>query len=62
MPKNAGHCINVDSLILAAAIINVISDFTLLILPIVAVWGLQMGIKQKWGVSVVFATGVLYSL
>lgn len=62
MPKKAGHCVDIDSLILVAAIINVVSDFTILILPIASVWNLQLGIKQKLGVSTVFAAGILYSL
>lgn len=62
MPKKTGRCVDIESLILVAAIINVISDFTLLILPITAVWNLQMGTRQKFGVSAVFAAGVLYSL
>ena len=62
MPKREGHCVNVELLILVAAIINVISDFTILILPMISVWGLQMGTKQKFGVSAVFAAGILYGL
>lgn len=62
MPTIPGHCVNIETLILVAAIVNVVSDFTLLILPVVSVWGLRMGRKQQVGVSVVFAAGILYSL
>lgn len=62
MPRRAGHCLNVELLILVAAIINVVSDFTILILPMACIWGLQMGTKQKFGVSAVFAAGILYGL
>ena len=47
-------------LIIVAAIINVVSDLTILMLPMASVWSLQMGTKQKVGVSAVFAAGILY--
>lgn len=37
-----------------------VSDFTILLLPIVEVWRLQMSRQRKIGVSAVFATGLLY--
>ena len=37
-----------------------VSDFTILLLPIVEVWRLQMSKHRKIGVSAVFATGLLY--
>lgn len=62
MPKTAGHCVSIPWMIVVAAIINVISDFTILILPIASVWSLQMGRRQKLAASAVFAAGILYSL
>ncbi|MCJ1463343.1 hypothetical protein MMC07_001950 [Pseudocyphellaria aurata] len=58
MPTTPGHCVNIDTLVLVAASVNVVSDFTLLILPVASVWNLQMGRKQKLGVSLVFAAGI----
>lgn len=58
MPKTEGHCVRIAWMIIVAAIINVISDFTILILPIASVWGLQMGRRQKLGASAVFAAGI----
>lgn len=37
-----------------------VSDFTILLLPIVEVWRLHMSTQRKIGVSAVFATGLLY--
>ena len=58
--KESGKCVNINSLIISTAIINVISDFSILLLPMVCVWRLPMGTKQKLGLSSVFATGLLW--
>ena len=60
MPTEPGHCINNEEVFVAGGTINVVSDFTILLLPIVEVWRLQMSIQRKIGVSAVFATGLLY--
>jgi len=54
----AGTCVNVDVLILVTAVLNVISDFSLLLLPIVAVWRLQLRKSQKWGITAIFGAGL----
>ncbi|OGM41142.1 integral membrane protein [Aspergillus bombycis] len=53
-----GHCINVNMMILSTAILNTISDFSLLMLPIFCVWRLHMRNTQKLGLSAVFAAGL----
>ena len=50
---------NVNVMILATAILNTISDFSLLILPIFSVWRLHMRNTQKLGISAIFAAGLL---
>ncbi|KAA8651292.1 uncharacterized protein ATNIH1004_000173 [Aspergillus tanneri] len=45
-------------MILATAILNTISDVSLLVLPIFAVWSLHMRTTQKLGISAVFAAGL----
>ena len=60
MPTEPGHCINNEEVFVAGGTINVVSDFTILLLPIVEVWRLQMATQRKIGVSAVFATGLLY--
>ncbi|KAE8380192.1 hypothetical protein BDV26DRAFT_279695 [Aspergillus bertholletiae] len=58
-PDVHGQCINVNVMILATAILNTISDFSLLILPIFSVWRLHMRSAQKLGISAIFAAGLL---
>lgn len=58
-PDVHGHCVNVNVMILATAILNTISDFSLLILPIFSVWRLHMRNTQKLGISAIFAAGLL---
>ncbi|KAB8199980.1 hypothetical protein BDV34DRAFT_230705 [Aspergillus parasiticus] len=53
-----GHCININGPILAASIFNVVSDFLILLLPIVCVWRLQMTFKKKICTSAVFVAGI----
>lgn len=59
-PSVAGTCIDSTAGILSSAIVNTISDFILLILPLNRIWRLQMPQRKKWQVSAVFATGLLY--
>ena len=54
-----GHCINAQGLLLAISAINVLSDLLALILPIAAIWHLQMDVKRKIGSTLVFAIGVM---
>lgn len=58
-PNTPGKCVNISSLIISTAIINVISDFSILMLLILFAWCLPMGTKQKLGLSAVFLTGLL---
>lgn len=54
-----GRCLNIDVMILATAVINTVSDISLLVLPIFAVWRLHMRTSQKLGISAVFMAGLL---
>ena len=59
-PKiKGGHCIDLQAASLAAGAVNVVSDFLILLLPMLAIWRLRMSPKQKIGISAVFATGFL---
>jgi len=58
-PLMSGHCIDTDSEYKATGIFNVVSDFAVLILPIAPLWRLQMPLRRKFGVSAIFATGLL---
>ena len=39
--------------------VNVISDLYLVVLPLPAVWGLQLPLRRKIGVSAMFLTGTM---
>lgn len=54
-----GHCVDVKRLNLASACINVVSDVAILILPQQIIWRLQMSTKRRFGVSIIFAAGLL---
>ena len=43
---------------IAQGIFNVLGDIYLIVLPIPAVWGLQLSLRKKIGVSAMFATGL----
>lgn len=54
-----GSCVDMDAMLIASTLINVISDFAILILPIYSVWHLQALRKQKWGLTAVFIVGIM---
>lgn len=60
-PLLPGKCLNIETVNIVTSVINSASDIVLLFLPIICVWKLQMGLKQKIGVSAVFATASLYA-
>lgn len=55
-----GSCININIPILVTSAVNVVSDFLILLLPIVCVWRLQMKMSKKMGISAIFAAGSLW--
>jgi hypothetical protein len=61
-PRLPGRCTDVYLSFMISGVFNVLSDFFILAFPLWAIWHLQMPLKRKFGVSVVFATGVLYVL
>lgn len=58
-PLLDGKCIDTLASIIATSAINVVSDVTILIIPLAAVWELQMKLKVKLGAAAVFAIGIL---
>jgi hypothetical protein len=52
-------CLSVMDLNIAAASINVASDFTIFLLPQPIIWGLHMTVKKRLGVSLIFAAALL---
>ncbi|KAI1778531.1 hypothetical protein F4818DRAFT_456328 [Hypoxylon cercidicola] len=59
-PAIDGHCIDQQNNIVATSGINVVSDVTILIVPLVAIAKLQLPLKTKIGSAAVFAIGILY--
>lgn len=54
-----GKCFDPSALQIASAIINLVSDIIVLILPQRVIWSLHLSSKKKTGISVVFAVGIL---
>lgn len=59
-PLVPGTCVDLADVLISGAVINVVSDFSMLILPIAKVWQLQITTARKWGISAVFGTGLLW--
>lgn len=58
-PFITGHCININALYQSSGVINAVSDFVILILPMKPIWDLQMPLRRKILMVAVFATGAL---
>lgn len=54
-----GGCINLQAAFIAASAINVVSDFSILLLPLYRIYQLKMDIRKKIGVMSIFAVGLL---
>ncbi|KAL8709063.1 MAG: hypothetical protein Q9220_006084 [cf. Caloplaca sp. 1 TL-2023] len=59
-PAMDGHCINLASAFIVSATTNTITDFAVFLLPLFAIWELQLPWERKLGVSAVFTVGLLY--
>lgn len=57
---SAPKCARNDYLNTWPGLFNIISDFYLLIIPLPAVWGLQLPTSKKVGISALFLTGLTY--
>lgn len=55
-----GTCINIPSLLNTSGLFNTISDLLILLVPLKAVWALNMKTKKKLGVIAVFSVGSMY--
>lgn len=54
-----GHCVNLKVEVLATAVLNALADVLLLILPIPTLWNLQLPLKQRFGLCIIFLLGIL---
>jgi hypothetical protein len=55
----AGKCFDKHNLEVTSATIHLFTDAVMVFLPQRVIWGLQMSIKRKLGVSIVFGLGLL---
>lgn len=58
-PEVQGTCINVKVLTLSAGIINFVLDGALLVIPMWAIWRLNMSTRSRLGALAVFGVGIL---
>lgn len=58
-PPIKGSCLDLRAAYLAGAIINTISDLSIVILPQPVIWRLHLSSKKKVGLCVVFLIGLL---
>ncbi|MCJ1263640.1 hypothetical protein MMC22_003510 [Lobaria immixta] len=58
-PWVPGKCVNPHALLAVTAVINLLLDFSILLLPIQSIWHLQLSPKRKLAISSVFATGLV---
>lgn len=58
-PEKPGKCVNIVQLYLASSIFNLLSDLAMLSVPIYLIWRLQMSLRRKVGVTMIFCTGGL---
>ncbi|KAI1207046.1 uncharacterized protein F4807DRAFT_212163 [Annulohypoxylon truncatum] len=54
-----GHCINKLHIDIGAATVHLTTDLVILCLPQKVIWGLQLSLRKKLGVSIFFSLGIL---
>lgn len=54
-----GRCIHVSGILNADGLFNTLSDFLILIVPIKALWKLQIKTPKRIGIAVVFTVGLM---
>ena len=59
-PDLPGHCIDLNKADYAYGSMNVGSDFLLFLLPLPMVWQLNLSRKEKFGVFLIFMSGLGY--
>ena len=56
-PTVPGRCINYEALIIASGVLNVVTDFAILGLPMPLLWRLEAPTRRKRLLSIVFSFG-----
>lgn len=58
--QHSGSCsINVNSQTYAMASTNIALDVVIFLIPIPQLWSLQMGLRKKFGIALMFLVGLL---
>ncbi|KAI8627128.1 hypothetical protein F5Y19DRAFT_465925 [Xylariaceae sp. FL1651] len=55
-----GHCVPLAEVYVASATIDIVTDVAIFILPQQVIWQLQMSTRKRFGLSLIFAVGILY--
>ena len=55
-----GTCISVAGILNTDGVFNTMSDFLIIVVPMKAIWKLQMKGKRKLGIFAVFTVGLMY--
>ena len=58
-PRAAGSCIDRNMILIVSGAVNAFVDLLNLLLPVWAIWQLQMAPRRKIGITAIFATGLL---
>lgn len=58
-PKIPGSCINQQAIFILTSVVNVVTNILILILPLNCLRKLQMSLRRKLQIGLVFATGIL---
>ena len=54
-----GHCGNRTTALEAVGILNLITDFFIFLLPMPVLWGLQLPVGKKIGLTATFGIGIV---
>ena len=55
-----GHCYNQSEAFEAVGIVNLLTDFFIFVLPMPVLWGLQLPVGKKIGLTATFGIGLMY--
>lgn len=58
--SETGRCVNINVMAWSHAILNIVLDIWMLLLPAGQIWGLKMEWKRKFRVFIMFTLGALY--
>ena len=56
-PSIPSHCLNYEAAILIGGIVNILTDFVMLIIPMPLLWGLKLSKSRKLMLTSVFLLG-----